>query len=145
MSKRADSTNPGQAAIRLRIAYDGPRLEVHSRRRVRMRVTPSDDLPRPRKGGGVTGWWVELRDARENTLYRRILHNPIPYDVEVRTGLRREPLARHRVDRPKGNLFLVVPDLPGAAVVVLFGPTEKDGGTGEVGRFPVTPDEPVVV
>lgn len=45
-----------------------------------MNVPPSDQIEATQS---VTGFWLELRGADERTLFRRIMHDPIPYDQEI--------------------------------------------------------------
>jgi Putative peptidoglycan binding domain len=61
---------------------------------------------------------VELRDAAGNVLYRESLHDIIGFRAESFDGSLSAPLAAD----PQGTFELVVPNIPRAVLLVLFGP-----------------------
>lgn len=69
---------------------------------------------------GRSGFWYELRDAANHTLYRRGMQNPIKYFVEVRSSDPRRPLEWQKVNQPHGDFVLIVPELPLAETIRLF-------------------------
>ena len=125
-------------ALRVTIAYDGRTLRVVDRITVEMATAPSDPV---RGYEGQSGFWYELRDAKGAILYRRIVANPIQFDLEVHdpeTGSRREPVAK-----PRGVFVVLVPDLPSADSLVLMSSPlepEKSAAAAEaLVRFPLRP------
>jgi hypothetical protein len=66
---------PSQTALRLTFAYSGDSIRLVASRAVNMRVPPSDPVDGYQ---GQAGFWVELRDSTGTTIYRRIMHDPIP-------------------------------------------------------------------
>ena len=72
-----ETTKP--RAVRLTIAYQGDQLELVAQQSVETKTPPSDpagDSAEP------AGFWVDLKDDDDRTLYRRTIHDPIPRDVE---------------------------------------------------------------
>lgn len=125
-------------AVRFTIGYDGPTLRVLDRSTVEMATPPSDPV---RGYEGQSGFWYELHDAKGGILYRRIVANPIQFDVEVHdleTGSRRVPVAK-----PRGVFVVLVPDLPDADSLVLVSSPlepEKSAAAAEaLVRFPLAP------
>jgi hypothetical protein len=130
------SQEPAQS-IRLTVAYEGEQLELISQRRVAMLA------PAPRKLAArpaQRGYWVELRDAGDEPLYRQTLHEPIAADLEVVAddGV---SLARVPRENVAGRFSVVVPDIPAAQAVSFVGPATPfaAGGaqTRELARFQI--------
>lgn len=121
MVERAERV-PTHRAIRLLVSYDRGRLAIRERLAVEAATPPSDPI---RGFEGQSGFWLELRDARGTLLFRRVMHNPIPYEVEshdLEAGPR-----RHRVARPAGVFSVLLPDLPGAeSLVIVSSPLDPD-------------------
>ncbi len=107
------------AALRLVFEYEGSVVRFLSRQRVEM-VVPPGDPAQAQKGEG--GFWYELRDANDRTLYRRVAANPIRMVAEVRSDNPEEPFTWEPVADPKGTFVLLVPDEPQAHSVALFSP-----------------------
>jgi peptidoglycan hydrolase-like protein with peptidoglycan-binding domain len=68
--------------------------------------------------GEHSGYWVELRDAAGNTLYREFLSDLIAFRAETLD----DDLAAPEAADPSGTFELVVPVMPRAVLLVLFGP-----------------------
>jgi hypothetical protein len=125
---------------RLVCAVTDEGIRVVSRHRVEMTLPPADpfeDVP------GTVGFWVELRDAEEHALYRRVMADPVEADIEV-PGEPGDP-SFTRVPAPPGGAFSVlVPDLPGADHVSLVRAEPADtrrairARQAEVARLPLT-------
>ncbi len=124
-------------SIRLTVEYEGSRLTLVSQRRVAMLA------PAPRRltpGPEERGFWVELRDERDEPLYRQTLHEPISEDLEVVAD---DGVSLARVPRENvvGRFSVVVPDLSAAQAVSFVAPAAllQEGGaqTRELARFEI--------
>lgn len=106
-------------AVRLTISYQGDRLELVSRQGVAMQAPPSDPVE---SFAQRAGFWVDLKDDQDQTLYRRVMHDPIRQDVEVfsppGTG---RTVHRTPVAEPKGVFSVVLPEIEAAQAVSLIG------------------------
>ncbi|MDX6677396.1 MAG: hypothetical protein QOE31_1448, partial [Solirubrobacteraceae bacterium] len=112
-----------------------------SQRRVAMRALAPRRLS---ADSDAQGFWVELRDASDEPLYRQTLHEPIREDLEVVAddGV---SLARVPRENVAGRFSVVVPDLPAAHAVSFVGPADlfEEGAarTRELARFELQRDE----
>ncbi len=118
---------PRRSALRLMLEYRGAEFRLTSRQEVEMVTPPSDPTD---EYEGQSGAWLELRDARERVIYRRIIRNPLGSNVEAPSGDPKRPFTNVRVDRPSGALVLVVPDLPDAVTFRLLASVEPDRAHG---------------
>jgi peptidoglycan hydrolase-like protein with peptidoglycan-binding domain len=88
--------------------------------------------------GEHSGYWVELRDAADNTIYREFLPELISFRMEI-LG---DELTAPEVADPRGMFALVVPVLKRAVSLVLFGPplaaTEHSGPSDVILTFDLT-------
>ena len=103
-------------ALRVTFEYEGAQVRMISRQRVEMTSLPSharDGYERH------VGFWYELRDATNKTVYRRVIHNPIQADYEVFSS--EGSVARRPIANPRGTFEIVVPELTGAPHLVLYG------------------------
>jgi hypothetical protein len=110
--------NPPEA-WRVTFAYRGHDISVAGLRKVRM-IVPRSASPPPEQG--QTGYWLEVRAANGKLLFHRVLHSPIRVDVEVFSHGEGQTIARVPVAEPHGEFEALVPDLPDAAQLVLYGP-----------------------
>ena len=98
---------------------------------------PASVVPHPEKN--QSGFWYELRDVKDRTLYHRVMQSPIPFDVEVFSAEGKESIKRQEVPKPQGAFVLLVPDAPGADSIVLFGSSSAPRTTAlsahELARF----------
>jgi hypothetical protein len=106
----------GQHALRLTFSYKDGVLQLASEIEVEM-VVPPGDAPAKVPEHGV---WVELRDASNKALFRRVLHNPIPVDTEVFSNEPGKNVARVPGAPSEGMFSIVVPKHPKATALVLF-------------------------
>ncbi|HVQ38794.1 MAG TPA: hypothetical protein VMS31_14750 [Pyrinomonadaceae bacterium] len=94
-------------AMRLTFSYSGDQVKLVSQRPVEMSVPPSD----PVKGyGRQKGFWAELKNEDNRTLYRRIMHNPTRNDAEVFSDDPEEGISRAPAPKRKGVFVVVVPN-----------------------------------
>lgn len=79
-------------------------------------VPPSDPL----KGfGGHKGFWAELKNEQDKTLYRRVMHNPTRNDAEVFSDDPEQSISRAPAPKRKGVFVVVVPDTGKGEAVTL--------------------------
>jgi len=135
-------TSPQQAkrTLRLIFEYEGNTVRLVSQQRVSMIPPPSTSILDPQEG--QTGFWYELRDNQDLSVYSRVVANPIPLECEVFSDDPNESIRRQEIEVAQGTFVLLAPDIPEAASVVLFSPplqlTERAGGTTELARFDLT-------
>lgn len=87
--------------------------------------------------GEHSGYWVELQDTAGNVLYREFLSDLIEFRTETL-----DELSAVEAADPSGTFELVIPKLPRAVQLVLFGPTlaaaEHDGPSDVILTFDLT-------
>lgn len=80
-------------------------------------LAPPPQAAQPR--ANEHGSWIELRDDRGRTVYRRVIQNPIEDTLEVVTDEPQASLSRIPIEQPGGIFFVVLPDIPLARNLVL--------------------------
>lgn len=105
------------SALRLTFAYEDDSIDLISQQPVDMIVPASD----PIEDVTASGFRVDLKDSEGETIYRRVMHNPIPVDREVFSDEPTQSVSRIPVERPKGVFTIVVPNVTEAQVVSLYG------------------------
>jgi hypothetical protein len=115
LSQRKGTDAGPRWAWRLFGAVTDEGVRIVSRRRVEMRVPPSDPLDYE---AATVGFWVELRDADDQALYRRVMGDPLKADIEVPQAPG-DP-SPTRLPAPAGSFNVLVPDLLGADHVSLM-------------------------
>ena len=127
------------SSLRLTFSYQGNEVQLISQQAVKM-VSPSSDSLTVQEG--QTGFWYELWDAQGDTLYRRVIQNPIKFVVEVRTEDPETPLNWEEVAEPKGTFVLLAPDLRQVRTLALFSsplePKKMNEPAKELTRFDLT-------
>jgi hypothetical protein len=122
-------------AIRLLIEYDKSGFSITDSRPLETLAPASHALDAPR---ATSGFWVELRDAKKNVLYRRVMPNPVQSDVEIFDP---EGLHRHAVEEPKGVFTVLVPDIPDAEEIAFVSsppdPAKRQNAAREVAAMPL--------
>jgi hypothetical protein len=83
-----------------------------------MKVPPSDPVE---SYTDRTGFWVDLKDEQDQTLYRRVMHNPIRQDVEVFSPDPEQTIYRTPVAEAQGVFSVVLPEIEAAQAVSLIG------------------------
>src|ERR1051325_3426712 len=103
------STGPAKA-MRLTFSYDGDDVKLISQQRAEMVVPASDPVTRFKK---QKGFWAELKNDRDKTLYRRVMHNPTRNDAEVfpDPDIPGQGISRAPAPKRKGVFVVVVPDI----------------------------------
>jgi len=128
MKKTGEVTTGSPKAIRLTFSYDGPAVKLLSQERVEMIVPPSDPLSGFK---GQKGFWAELRDKQDKTLYRQVLHNPTRNDAEVFPDPDEHPeqnVGRAPAPKRKGGFVVLLPDIEGGdSVTMCRSPLDKTG------------------
>src|SRR5688572_26896946 len=84
-------------AIRLTFAYVGNHIELTDTQRLAMFVPPGESLEGVRER---SGFWVEVRDADEQPLFRQLMHHPIETTREVFPADPHGEIIRMPVDDP---------------------------------------------
>jgi hypothetical protein len=130
-------------ALRLTFIYEGTNISATSR--------PLDAIAPPTDAlsgyGDEQGFWVEVRTAQDEVVYRQITSDPFRQDVEVFSPDPARPLFRAPTDRSSGIFSVLVPDLEGADYVALMssvalsatGERTADRHATELARFPLRP------
>ncbi len=104
---------------RLTFAYEDGAIKLLSRpRRVDM-VAPASDPTEVEEAR--TGFWYELRDGREHTLYRRTMQDLTDPTVEVRSGDPERPFMRKPAGALRRQFVVLVPDIGDRPSLVFFG------------------------
>jgi hypothetical protein len=103
-------------ALRLTFSYQGDKVKLISRQQVAMTVPPSDPLKGYDKH---KGFWAELKSDQDETLFRRVLHNPTRNDAEVFPHDPDESISREPAPKRTGVFVVVVPDTDKGHVVTL--------------------------
>ncbi|MEP6742241.1 MAG: hypothetical protein ABJB61_07055 [bacterium] len=82
-------------------------MKLVSQQPVDMTVPASDPL----KGYEEhKGFWAEVKNDQDKTLFRRVLHNPTRNDIEVFPEDPEEGISRLPAPKRKGKFVVVVPD-----------------------------------
>ncbi len=102
-------------AMRLTFSYDGNNVKLLSQQRIEMTAPSSDVL----KGYGQKGFWAELKNERDKTLYRTVMHNPTKNDAEVFPETPGGEISRQPAPKRKGVFVVVVPDTAKGQEVIL--------------------------
>ena len=116
----AATPNSGpSSALRVTFSYRGRDIAVAGTRKVRM-IVPRPVSPPPEKG--QSGYWAEVRAADGKLLFHCVLNNPVRVDVEVFSHGEGQSITRVPVAEPRGEFEVLLPDLPEAESVVIYGP-----------------------
>lgn len=129
-----------QRAVRLTFSYQDERVKLMSKQILEM-IPPSSDALQAREK--ESGFWYELKDAKNQTLFRRVIESPIKYYIEVRSDDPDRPFTWEKVANPSGIFVLLAPEIRGAQEIVLFSSPEGDRTkpAREIARFPLGRDE----
>ena len=68
-----------------------------------------------------TGFWFELRDGREHTVYRRTMQDPTDPTVEVRSGDPERPFMRAPAEELRREFVVLIPEIRERPSLVFFG------------------------
>jgi hypothetical protein len=112
-------------AVRLTFTYEGDEVRLVNQRSLEMIAPPTDEL-----SGQEQGFWVEVRDDRDETLHRLVMQDPLRRDVEVFSPGAEQSVYRVPVEESSGIFVVVVPDLEEADHVALM----SSGAPGAAAR-----------
>lgn len=146
------STPASPRAVRLTFGYESNDVRLVTRQSVKMVVPPTDALSGYE---GQQGFWVEVRNEGNETLYRRVMHDPLRQDVEIFSPDPRESVARTPLEKPSGIFVVLIPDLDEADHVALLSSAAPSaprvapegaaldpmGPATELARFSLRPDD----
>jgi len=115
------SPNGPEEALRLVLTYRGGEVKLNDEVRVAMRLMPSDSLER-KPQEQLSGFWYELQTKEGETLYRRVMRNPLRAWVDLGDEPGSTRLRHLESERPLDEVtfMLDVPSLPNGDQVVLF-------------------------
>lgn len=128
-------------AIRLTFAYKDNKIELTDADRIAMKVPPTD----PFEGSQPTaGFWFELRGGNEQTLFRRMMQDPISYDQEIFPDRLGGEIIRRPVASPHGVFSVVIPEIKDMETITFHGapaggPDRRRYLSEEVARFDLRP------
>jgi hypothetical protein len=130
MALRSELPPRGQPnrAIRVTLSYKGRQVRLIDIKDVQMLAPPSDPVY---EYEGQSGFWYELRDADDRTLYRRVIGNPIAFEIEALSGDPERPFTRQLVEQPEGTFVLVAPVIDEARSLVLVSSPLEPEKAGE--------------
>jgi hypothetical protein len=121
-------------ALRLTFSYSRKGIHLDEIRPVEGMPLPPTD---PIQHGPEAGFWYELRDAKNTTLYRQVVHNPMPHEAEVYTE--GAPIGRQTRQDGSDSFTLLVPSLEGVTTIALFSsplnPANFGAAAEEIARF----------
>ncbi|WP_024287477.1 hypothetical protein [Cellulomonas sp. KRMCY2] len=123
-------------AWRLTFEYEGEEVRLVARQRVAM-LAPVDDAELLDRG--QDGFWLELRDEADGSVYRQVLHEPVQTHYEVFSPDPAE--LPHHVTAPqvRGVFQAVVPDLADGRSIALHGPARRAPAPGGAARTAARP------
>lgn len=116
-------TQQYQYSRRLYFSYEGEKISLLSHKRLKMIPLPSHPIPSDSR---QSGFWYELKDKKGKTLYRRVTKNPLPFEIEIHTGDRKQPLKWQKNKKTKGEFILLIPDIEDAHEIVLMGTKSEE-------------------
>ncbi len=93
-------------AVRLTFSYQGNQVKLVSQQPVDMTIPPSDEL---QGYAEHKGFWAELKNKQNKTVFRRVLHNPTRNDAEVFPDDSEHSISRQPTPDRKGVFVVVVP------------------------------------
>ncbi len=116
-----------QESLRLRFNIESKQLRLTRAHREEIAPPQGEQQPFDPIEPTIIGHWVELKDDRGDTVYRRFLHNVLPlnYLVEMEATLK-----DHRSDNTASTFEVLIPIPDGNCELVLYeqslpGPAEK--------------------
>lgn len=135
---RTPGAKTWRKTIRLTFQTTGGEVKLLSEEHLDMICPPV--IGQPPEGGRHGGYWMELRDARDQVLFHRLLHSPFASSVEVHSP---DGKIQRVFGPPMDGIFeVLVPEAPEARSVALMGepPDPKsgmarEGGSREIARF----------
>jgi hypothetical protein len=104
-------------------------------------IQPLEGMPSaptdPIQHGPEAGFWYELRDAKNATLYRQVVDNPMRHEAEVYTE--GASIDRQTKEDHADSFTLLTPNLEGVKTIALFSspldPASFGAAAEEIARF----------
>lgn len=153
MTKSDSAAGPPRRAWRVTFDYDGDEIAVRRSELIDKRVPPSDPLLRDGETAGRSGFWLELADADQRTVWRRVMDDPRSTSLEAPAGDRPGELTRATLESPKGTFRVLLPARDDVRYVSVasspLAPVAEARRARVIARFDVRsgervgPDEPV--
>ena len=113
-SQEGGGTAPTRA-LRLTFAYSRKGIHLDE-------IQPLEGMPSPPtdpiQHGPEAGFWYELRNTKNATVYRQVVENPMRHEAEVYT--KGAPIDRQTIENHVDSFTLLVPSLEGVTTIVLF-------------------------
>ncbi len=141
VSPQGPDLRPYRKSLRLTFRVANGEIQLVSYERLDMIAPPSiGERPEVGKSGG---FWMELRDAKDRTLFHRVLDNPLGDSVEVHSP---DGKIRRIFGDVKENVFeVLLPDDANAKTIAFIGESlepvaarkEKAAAARELARFEV--------
>jgi hypothetical protein len=101
-------------AYRITLSLNDDKLQLVSLGEIPLPAPQGVSRPEEPVATGIIGYWVELQDARQQSLYRRFIHKGLPLNLHYTCG------QWSALRRRKFRVSLDVPQLPQAHALVLF-------------------------
>ncbi len=121
-------------ALRLTFSYSSKGIHLDEIQPLKGMPSTSTD---PIQHGPEAGFWYELRDAKNATLYRQVVDNPMRQEAEIYTE--GAPIDRQTMEDHADSFTLLAPSLEGATTIVLFSspldPATFGAAAKEIARF----------
>lgn len=114
--RKASKQTASAQAMRLTFSYSGNQVKLVSQEPVDMKVLPSDELEGYEEH---KGFWAELKNKQNKTVFRRVMHNPTRNDAEVFSDDPEQSISRQPTPGRKGMFVVVVPNTEGGQEVTL--------------------------
>jgi len=147
MTQSHSGEGPNRRAVRATFDYEGDEITLRHSETLEKRVPPSDPLLRDGDAGSRSGFWVELSDEEQRTVWRRVMHDPRVASLEAPAGDRPGELTRTTVGTPRGSFRMVLPDRDDVHYVTVVAsplvPTGSARGARVMGRFDLLSGERV--
>jgi len=131
----------------LRLTFRIAKGEVHLVSFERLGIICPPSIGERPQAGRHNGFWIELRDKENQTLFHRLLHSPLGNSVEVHSP-------DGKIQRVYGevseNIFeVLLPDEENAHSVILIGDSlyparpqkKRTGGSKELSRFEIPKED----
>jgi hypothetical protein len=130
--------NSSSRAVRLTFMYEGSDIHLLSQQYIEMVVPPSDILA---GFESEQGFWIEVRTARDDLLYRQVIPDPFRPEIEVFSSDPDQSIARVRLDRPSGTFAVLIPETPEADHINLVSAAPGiKRSAAELARFNIRPN-----
>lgn len=109
--------------MKIKFSWKEDKIRIISQKTIEMVCPPSDTIKYDKN---QSGFWVELQDKEHGILYRRVTRNPIQRDIEIFSDEKTESISRKAIDINQGEFEILVPFMPEAKTLVLYGSISKE-------------------